>query len=81
MGKIVVVADMEAYSDSAVPSMATRVECLRLAQARPATYPKPKPKVLSLVQCCRRWPRMSSACVWRRRASALPLSLVLCCRV
>ena len=30
--KIVVVADMESYSDSAVPSMATRIECLRLAQ-------------------------------------------------
>ena len=36
-----VVADMEAYSDSAVPSMATRVECLRLAQASLATSSVP----------------------------------------
>lgn len=35
------VADMEAYSDSAVPSMATRVECLRLAQASIATSSEP----------------------------------------
>ena len=41
VGKIVVVADMEAYSDSAVPSMATRVECLRLAQASLADSSEP----------------------------------------
>ncbi|KAK9842519.1 hypothetical protein WJX81_004091 [Elliptochloris bilobata] len=46
VGKIVVVADMEAYSDSAVPAMATRVECLRLAQAH-------YPERLALAVICR----------------------------
>jgi len=47
--KIVVVADMESYSDSAVPSMATRIECLRLAQVSHPNFSSRQPAAVCLL--------------------------------
>ena len=47
--KIVVVADMESYSDSAVPSMATRIECLRLAQVSHPHFSSRQPAAVGIL--------------------------------